>query len=45
MLYAPGRANVPVKDVGHFVMIDDPATFNSLPRTELALMTGRVQSL
>lgn len=34
-----------IEHVGHFVMIDDPATFNGLLRTETALMAGLVRAL
>ena len=40
------RARIFVIDkVGHFLMIDDPASFNGLLRSEIGLMDGRITSL
>jgi pimeloyl-ACP methyl ester carboxylesterase len=41
----PGARLFLIEGVGHFVMIEDPATFNALLRNEIGMMTGRVIAL
>jgi len=41
----PGARILVVKGAGHFMMIDAPATFNALLRSEVLVMTGRVGAL
>jgi pimeloyl-ACP methyl ester carboxylesterase len=34
-----------IEGVGHFVMIDDPLTFDALLRSEIGQMTGQIRAL